>query len=557
VANLIEYKGHRDLLLALALVRDRLPADWRLLCVGRNTGAGSLLKELTSTLDLEDHVWWVGEVREAGSFFFAADIALLCSHEEGFSNSLIEAMGHGAPVVATAVGGNLDAVIDGVTGLLVPTRAPEALGEAILKLALDPVLRARLGAAARCRVQDCFSLAACGQRYANLYAGVDQLRRGPVQAIINPPNETSSISVPRVIHVIPDLGYGGAEFMLTQMLGTRDRQVNEVMVVSLLPGGPLALKLRENGIIVLELNFGSVLGILTGLPKLSRFISNVEPDIVQGWMYYGDFVALVSLLLSGRRRTTKLAWGIRCSNMVLSLYRIRLRLVVRLCRMFSRAPDLVIANSRAGLTVHLAMGYRPRRHEVIENGVDIERFRPAPQVRTAIRKEFGIPDDAIVVAHVARVDPMKDHQTFFKAMEELPEYFAFVVGAGTEQIASTRSIHCLGIRTDTSSIFGAADFVVSSSAFGEGFSNVIAEGMACGLPAIATDVGDAVRIIGDTGLVVQPREPQALAAAIRRLASEAPVLRAERATRARARIAELFPLQRSVSRTEEVYSSLG
>jgi glycosyltransferase involved in cell wall biosynthesis len=386
-----------------------------------------------------------------------------------------------------------------------------------------------------------------------------------VQATIDPPNanavtlpsETSRISARRVIHVIPDLGYGGAEFMLTQMLGAQDRQVNGVMVASLLPGGPLALKLRENGIIVLELNFGSVVGILTGLPKLSRFISNVQPDIVQGWMYYGDFAALVSLFLSGRRQTTKLAWGIRCSDMVLSLYRLRLRLVVRLCRMFSRVPDLVIANSHAGLRAHLTMGYRPRRHEVIENGVDIERFRPAPQVRTAIRKEFGIPDDAIVVAHVARVDPMKDHQTFFKAMEELPEYFAFVVGAGTEQIASTRSIHCLGIRTDTSSIFGAADFVVSSSAFGEGFSNVIAEGMACGLPAIATDVGDAVRIIGDTGLVVQPREPQALAAAIRRLASEAPVLRAERATRARARIAELFPLQRSVSRTEEVYSSLG
>jgi glycosyltransferase involved in cell wall biosynthesis len=106
-------------------------------------------------------------------------------------------------------------------------------------------------------------------------------------------------------------------------------------------------------------------------------------------------------------------------------------------------------------------------------------------------------------------------------------------------------------------LFAAADFVVSSSRFGEGFSNVLAEGMACGLPAVATDVGDAKLIVGDTGLVVPPGSPDALAAAIRTLAAEPPAARAERASRARARIVENFAMGETIHRYLELYGSLG
>ena len=173
------------------------------------------------------------------------------------------------------------------------------------------------------------------------------------------------------------------------------------------------------------------------------------------------------------------------------------------------------ANSVAGLKSHLALGYRPRRAEVVANGIDIDEFRPDSAARHAVRTELDIADDAIVLAHVARVDAMKDHGSFLAAMAQLPDLSAVLVGAGTENLPAAPNVLRLGRRHDVARLFAAADFAVSSSRCGEGFSNVLAEGMACGLPAVATDVGDAKLIVGDTGLVVPPESPDALAAAIR------------------------------------------
>jgi glycosyltransferase involved in cell wall biosynthesis len=97
---------------------------------------------------------------------------------------VIEAMARGLPVIATAVGGNLDAVVDGKTGLLVPARAPQAFADAVVALAADAALRSRLGEAGRQRTENLFSLDACVKRYLNLYNGVGRLGRVPVQTII-------------------------------------------------------------------------------------------------------------------------------------------------------------------------------------------------------------------------------------------------------------------------------------------------------------------------------------------------------------------------------------
>lgn len=359
----------------------------------------------------------------------------------------------------------------------------------------------------------------------------------------------------RVLHVITDLYVGGAEAMLTRLVagpGWAERN----SVVSLLPRGDFAESLREAGVPLMELNFRKLSGAGAGIIRLARLIAATKPVIVQGWMYHGDLVALIALVLSGRRRSTKLVWNIRCSNLDLAQYGPVLRLVVRACALLSSWPDLVLANSAAGLQAHRALGYRPRRAEVIPNGIDVDRYRPDPEARAAVRRELGLSSEAVLLAHVARVDPMKDHGSFLKGMGQVPDLRAFVAGAGTEFLSVPPNVHRLGKRSDIPRLLAAADFIVSSSAFGEGFSNALAEGMACGLPAIATDVGDAAMIVGDTGIIVPPRDAEALLTAIRRMAGESPEKRYSRNRAARDRIVERFSLQEAQRRMTEIYARL-
>jgi glycosyltransferase involved in cell wall biosynthesis len=184
VANLISYKGYEDLLDGLALANKRLPRGWRLLVIGRDNGIGQALKAKVEYFGLTENVIWAGERPDAEELIVAADIAVLTSREEGFSNSVIEAMARGIPVIATAVGGNLDAVVNGETGFLVPVKAPQAFADAVIALATDPALRSRFGEAGRQRTESLFSLDVCVKRYVNLYKGVARLGHGPVQAII-------------------------------------------------------------------------------------------------------------------------------------------------------------------------------------------------------------------------------------------------------------------------------------------------------------------------------------------------------------------------------------
>jgi len=361
----------------------------------------------------------------------------------------------------------------------------------------------------------------------------------------------------KILYVTAGLRGGGAEAMLTRLATATPGVADEIIVVSLIPAEAHVEQLRAAGVMVMELNFDRAAGVARGLVELAKLIAARRPDIVQGWMYHGDLAALVTLIMSGRRKRTRLVWSIRCTALDLRHYGgFGLRLVVKACTLLSGWPDLVTANSVAGLKSHLALGYRPRRAEVVANGIDVDAFRPDPAARRAVRLDLGIPENAIVLAHVARVDAMKDHAAFLAAMAQLPDVSALLVGAGTENLPAAHNLIRLGRRQDVARLFAAADFVVSSSRFGEGFSNVLGEGMACGLPAIATDVGDAKLIVGDTGVVVPPEDPAALAAGIRPLAGESAAARADRGARARTRIVENFALAGAVERHVQLYASL-
>jgi glycosyltransferase involved in cell wall biosynthesis len=185
VANLFHYKGHSDLLDALGSVAQLLPQPWRLVVIGRDEGEGPRLRSQAERLGIADRILWLGERRDVDMILSVADMGLLVSHQEGFSNALIEAMGQGLPMIATAVGGNLDAIVDGQSGRLVPPRDPASLGAAILELATNPPKRREIGLAARERVSAMFSQDACFSRYDRLYRDIEALDGRSVQSVID------------------------------------------------------------------------------------------------------------------------------------------------------------------------------------------------------------------------------------------------------------------------------------------------------------------------------------------------------------------------------------
>jgi glycosyltransferase involved in cell wall biosynthesis len=363
-------------------------------------------------------------------------------------------------------------------------------------------------------------------------------------------------AAPLVLHVIAGLGVGGAERMLAALVTAPRTAPHPQTVVDLLSGGALAGEIRAVGVPVHELGLGGPLSVPRTVSALARLIQVTKPAAVQSWMYYADLLALWALKRSGRRGATRLYWGVRCSDMDQSRYGRALRWTIKACARRAARPDAVIANSYAGRDFHKKLGYAPRAFAVIPNGIDTGRFRPDEEARTRTRAALGIDDGAFVAIHPARVDPMKDHATLAALAVRAPEVVFLAVGKGTDtELAGASNVKRLGVRADMPALYAAADLVLSTSAFGEGFSNVIAEGMAAGLPALATDVGDARRIVGEAGLVVPPRDPGALAVALGRLAEAGPGERAIRATAARARIEQRFSLERCVAAFDALHQA--
>jgi glycosyltransferase involved in cell wall biosynthesis len=162
---------------------------------------------------------------------------------------------------------------------------------------------------------------------------------------------------------------------------------------------------------------------------------------------------------------------------------------------------------------------------VVPNGIDTDRFKPDHSAGLRVRDKWNIDEEKITIGLVGRLDPMKDHTTFLQAVKIFDQEKCSVrfvcIGDGKEPYKS--EIHSLcsalglngfliwaGEGYDMVAVYNAMDMITSSS-FSEGFSNVIGEGMACGVPCVVTDVGDSAIIVGETGIVVPPKDPQALA----------------------------------------------
>ena len=166
VANLIGYKGHSDLFHALALLSPEL--DWTLMCVGRDGGQKKSLVELAERLGIFEKITFTGAVQNPSPYLNEASIGINCSHEEGLPNAVLEYMAHGLAIIVTDVGGNAELIRHKMDGLVVESRNPPQLMEAIKSMSILSE-RYSYSQSAKKRVEKYFSLTKCGESYAKMY----------------------------------------------------------------------------------------------------------------------------------------------------------------------------------------------------------------------------------------------------------------------------------------------------------------------------------------------------------------------------------------------------
>jgi glycosyltransferase involved in cell wall biosynthesis len=343
--------------------------------------------------------------------------------------------------------------------------------------------------------------------------------------------------------------------MLVRLVSALQERECTCSVISLLDVGTQGSAISQLGIPVHELHVGSPRGLIASAWKLRRLVREFRPDVVQGWMYHGNLAATWAWRCAGR--LPKLFWGIRQTFHGMAKEKLLTRWVIRVGAWMSASPEAIVFNSYASAAQHGAAGFRLDRAAIIPNGFDLDKCPTDSAAGLQMRRELGIAAAAPVVGLVARNHPMKDHATFLRAAaelaRELPGTRFVLAGRGIDasnvhlatmidELGLTQSTQLLGEVSTPERLYPAFDILVLSSAWGEAFPNVLGEAMACGVPCVATNVGDAQAIIGDTGRIVPPGDAAALADGIAALLRLPQAERRALGDRARERVRNLYSL---------------
>lgn len=326
-----------------------------------------------------------------------------------------------------------------------------------------------------------------------------------------------------MLHIITGLGNGGAEAVLYRLV-IQD-SVNKHVVISLMDMGKYGSLLKEKDVEVFCLNMPKGKLKFDGLVKLWRFVKSSRPDVVQTWMYHADFLGGVVARLAGVKRVF---WNIRHTDLVVGDSSRTTVFIARLCARLSYfVPEKIICCAEKAARYHSELGYNKEKMVVIGNGFQLDKFLPDLDLGLKIRNEFGR-EDIPLVGMVGRFNVHKDHKNLMDALGLLRrnrlEFVCVLIGPDinvkNEKLLQwvrvndlEDNVFLLGERFDIPAVMNSLDIHVLSSST-EAFPNVIAEAMACGIPCVTTDVGDADFIVGDTGWVVPPKNSQLLANAL-------------------------------------------
>lgn len=375
----------------------------------------------------------------------------------------------------------------------------------------------------------------------------------------------------RIMFLIPALGAGGAERQMAELALHLDPRRFELHLVEFYESrhqeGAFWKALESSPSITIHSlhKRPGLLGYATAVPRFLALLLRIRPALLYGFLA-GTYLGLLARLTGA-----KVVWGIRRTSADPSKMDPLSRRLVPVTLWCSGLAHLVIFNSEAGRANHVAMGLRARRLAVIPNGFDVEAYAPDAASGRARRSRWGIPPEGALVGLVGRLVPVKDHPTFLRAAAlvaaQLPDVHFVCVGGGSAggYAASLKAmavelglgdrVHWPGVCEEMPAAYNALDLLVLAST-DEGCPNAIGEAMACGVPCVTTDAGDAARLVGDTGIVTAVGDHRALAQGILRMLGESTGDRARRAQAARQRIAEAFSTATLMRATEHAFLEL-
>ena len=357
----------------------------------------------------------------------------------------------------------------------------------------------------------------------------------------------------RICHVINSLNRGGAETMLVKLLAESKLHNVNSMVIVILSDGNLEPIVRDMGIRVISLGANkSKFKIISQYLMVRKIIKIFAPNIMYGWLYHGNLAALIL------RNKIPLIWNIRHSLTDLKNEKYLTRFIIRLGGVLSRYVSAILYNSQAALVQHKNISYKCNLSEVIHNGFETQRFLPNPILRQKTRNNLGIGPKIKVFGMVGRYHPVKDHNTFLQAagcaiMED--KNLAFIlIGKGINKQNTILMdaikkyylechIHLIDEVSSIEQILPAFDCAVLTS-LSEGLPNVIGEAMSCGVPCIATDVGDTAILVADTGIIIKPNQPEQLSKNILKYAALSHEERSNKELNARARIVNHYTIEK-------------
>ena len=363
----------------------------------------------------------------------------------------------------------------------------------------------------------------------------------------------SSMKGKTVLQVLPALRAGGAERNALEIAAALRDAGARALVAS--AGGRMAASLGEDHIL-LPLDTKNPVALRRNSDRLSALIAEHEVDLVHAHSRAPAWSARFAARRRRRPFVTTFHGVYRAGNAVKRAYN---RIMVSADRVI--APSNFVAEHAR--TVYSCPEARIR---IVHPGIDTTAFDPQtmpPDIKIPVRAAWGISDGVRVVLLPGRLTRLKGHAVLIEAMRELADENIAAVFVGSDAghgayrrelqaLAGNLDVRFVGHRGDMAAVYAASDIVVLPSVRPESFGMVLAEAGAMGLPAVAAGHGGASEVLvhGETGWLVAPADPPALANGIRVALSEAgPTL----AARARAHVEERFTRAKMCAATLAVY----